>query len=285
MSAALTATGDFFPPLFHEMVEVGEQTGHQGEIFAQLAEHYENQLHLRRSFLASITWPMVQLTIALAVVGFLIWFSGFIGKASGTTLDFLGLGLIGARGLTIYLAVLTIAAALLFVLVRAAGRGLLWAGPLQRGILRLPILGPALRTLALARLAWSMHLTLNPGMELRRALRLSLSSARNARYAGKIKRVDAAIAAGESIYEAFRGAGCFPADFLDSLHVGEQSGRLVESMALLSRQYQDQARRALATLTKIAGFAVWAVVASLIISLIFRLFSFYLGILNGAGLR
>ena len=53
-------------------------------------------------------------------------------------------------------------------------------------------------------------------------------------------------------------------------------------MAHLSRQYQEQARAALATLTMLAGFAVWVVVAGLIIVLIFRLFLFYLGMITAA---
>jgi type II secretory pathway component PulF len=139
-----------------------------------------------------------------------------------------------------------------------------------------------LQTLALARLAWSMHLTMDAGMELRRGLRLSLRSTHSAWYTDQIERIDAGIAGGNSIYEVFCEAACFPPDFLDALQVGEHSGKLAESMALLSRQYQEQARAALATLTMLAGFAVWAAVALLIIALIFRLFMFYLGVINEA---
>ena len=74
-----------------------------------------------------------------------------------------------------------------------------------------------------------------------------------------------------------RAAGGFPADFLESVYVGEQSGNLVESMAHLANLYQDQARAALNVLATVAGFAVWAVVAAIIIFLIFRLATFYLG--------
>ena len=282
VTAAVAATGDFFPPLFREMVEVGEQSGHLGEVFARLAEHYQAQVQLRRNFLASITWPMFQLAVALTVVGFLIWVTGVIGRMTGTPLDILGFGLVGDRGLAIYLAIVLVAGAVLAVFIRAASRGLVWTRPIQRGVMRVPVLGPALQTLAVARLAWSMHVTMNAGMEVRRALRLSLRSTRNARYTDQIERIDAEIAAGNSIFEAFSRAGCFPVDFLDTLQVGEQSGQLVESMAWLSRQYQDHARTALATLTMVAGFAVWAVVAGLIIVLIFRLFMFYLGAINDA---
>ena len=51
---------------------------------------------------------------------------------------------------------------------------MMWVRPLQRAVMGVPVLGPALQTLALARIAWSMHLTMNAGMEVRKALRLSL---------------------------------------------------------------------------------------------------------------
>jgi type IV pilus assembly protein PilC len=227
-----------------------------GEVFAQLAEHYEGQVQRRRSFLAAIAWPALQLGAALTIIGFLVWIMGFIGQTTGTTIDPRGFGLIGNRGLAIYSAVLVVAGAVLFVCIRAASRGAVWTRPVQRGVLRLPVLGPALQTVALARLAWSMHLTMHAGMDVRRALRLSLRSTGNARYTDQIAGIDAEIAGGNSIYAAFCAAGCFPPDFLDALQVGEHSGKLVESTDHLSRQYQDQARAALATLTMLAGFAV-----------------------------
>jgi type II secretory pathway component PulF len=281
LSAALATTGDFFPPLFHELVEVGEQTGHQGEIFAKLAEHYENQMQLRRTFLATITWPLIELGIALAAVGLLIWIAGILGKTAGPQrLDFLGFGLVGDRGLTIYLAFLATVTVVLFVMIRAASRGLMWVRPIQRAVQCLPGLGTALQTMALARLAWSMQLTMHAGMEVRRALRLSLRSTRSVKFTDKIDAIDATIADGNSIFEAFDAAGGFPFEFLETVHVGEESGKLVDSMAHLSRQYREEAQRALTTLTRFSGIAVWGLVAILIIVLIFRLAFFYIGILK-----
>jgi type II secretory pathway component PulF len=136
--------------------------------------------------------------------------------------------------------------------------------------------------MALARLAWSMNVTMNAGMEIRRALKLSLRSTQNARYTDQIPVIDAEITAGNSIHDAFCRAGGYPVEFLDTLAVGEDSGKVVESMGLLARQYQDRARAALVILTTIAGWIVWAAVASLIIVLIFRIFSFYIGAINAA---
>jgi type IV pilus assembly protein PilC len=280
LSAALAATGDYFPPLLHEMVDVGEQSGHTAEIFAQLADHYQYQLEMRRMFLGAITWPMLELAAAVGIIGALIWGMGLISEITGQKFDMLGWGLVGNRGLAIYAAGVTAVAVAVALLIRAVRRGVFWTRPLQRGVLRLPVLGRALQTLALSHMAWSMYLTMNAGMELRRSLRLSLRSTRSARYIDQIPVIEDTIGEGDTIHEAFRRAGVFPYDFLDALDVGERSGKLVESMAMLSRQYQEQARAALVTLTKVAGYAVWMLVALAIIAVIFRLFIFYVNTIN-----
>jgi type II secretory pathway component PulF len=278
LAEALDQTGPYFPELLRALAAVGEETGHQAEVFAQLAQHYEAQVERRREFLAIITWPLIQLALALGIVGLLIWVMGMIQEMTGNRqLDPLGLGLVGNLGLAIYAGVLAAAAAAVFLAVQALRRGWLWAGPVRRLVLRLPILGSALHTLGLARLAWTMHLTMRAGMEVRRAMRLSFQTAGDARLDQAADAVDAQLARGNSIEDAFRTAGGFPHDFLDALAVAEQSGKLVESLGLLSRQYEERARAALATLTKLAGFAVWAAIAALIVVLIFRLFGFYIG--------
>jgi type II secretory pathway component PulF len=159
---------------------------------------------------------------------------------------------------------------------------LVWTQPIQRAVLRLPFLGSVVETVCLARLAWTLHLTFNAGMDVRRALRISLESARNARYTDQIPEMESSIRRGTSLFETFAAAGDYPPEFLDTLRVGEQTGKVVESMEHLSRQYRDRAAVALGTLTMLAGFAVWAMVAVVIIILIFRIFSFYLGTIQDA---
>lgn len=279
----LEHTGDYFPVLFREMVHVGEQTGKLAEVFRQLAEHYDHQLNLRRTFLASITWPMFQLAAAVSVIGLLIWVLGILPPgADGKPIDILGFGLVGTWGLVIYLLNVGAIALAVYLLVTAVRRGLAWTRPIQRLTLMVPWLGGCLDTLALSRLAWVMHVTLETGMDLRHSLALSLGSTHNARYIDYSEQVVAEVVRGQEIHEAFARTGVFPRDFLDTLEVGERSGRLPESMAILSRQYQEQARRALSTLTVLAGFAVWGLVALVIIAMIFRLAMFYIGVINDA---
>ncbi len=283
VTEGLEATGEYFPQMFREMVHVGEQTGKLAEVFRQLADHYDHQLALRRTFLAAIAWPMLQLIGAVVVIGIVILVLGVLPPGEGgKQIDTLGLGLIGVPGFVVYVLFLGTVVAVLYLIYLSMQRGMLWTRPLQRALLQTPVLGGSLQTLALARLAWSLNVTMETGMDLRHAMALSLGSTQNARYTDHMQRVISQVARGHEIHEALSQTGAFPREFLDTLEVGERSGRLPESMAILARQYQEQARRTLTTLTVLAGFAVWGLVAMIIIVMIFQAFSFYVNILNDA---
>lgn len=138
--------------------------------------------------------------------------------------------------------------------------------------MRLPLIGKALRTIAISRLAWSLGLALEAGMEIERAVRLAFAAAQNAVYLRQADEVMSQIASGSDLTAALGATGEFPADFLATVETGEHSGKLPESLLHLSEQYQDQARAALSTLTIVAGFAVWGLVAIMILVAIIQIF-------------
>ncbi|MHC4406078.1 MAG: type II secretion system F family protein [Planctomycetota bacterium] len=282
MRDALAYTDDYFPPLFRELADVGEQTGHLAESFAQLAEHYEFQIKLTRKFLVSITWPLIELAIAVVVIGLLIYVMGLIGQSRGVYFDVLGLGLDPGSSLLVYVAFVTAVALAVAFVIFAIRRGVVWTRPIQRLVIRLPMLGTALNSLALARLSWSLHVTLSTGMDIRRAVLLSVRSARNARYTDGLKSIGRAIAAGDSVYEAFHATGVYPVDFLDAIQVGEQAGNLDDATARLAEQYRDRAEAAMDRLGTFGFFLVFGVIACIIIYMIFRVASIYLGSINEA---
>ncbi len=276
VSEALEQTAGFFPGLFCELIRVGEQTGYQPEVFARLADHYTHRLEMRRRFVAAVAWPLFELAVALVVVGLLIMAPALIEKLTGHPgLDILGFGLVGVRGLTIYLGTLAALAAVVGLVAALGRRGWFWTRAVQRLVRCMPFVGTALRTLSISRLVWTMHVTLEAGMELRRALRLSLRSTQDTLLSDHIPKVDAIVAAGQTIHEAFCAAGGYPQDFLDTLAVGEQSGKLSEALGMLSTQYEELARCALGRLSSVASRLVWALIAAFIVVLIFRIFSFY----------
>lgn len=276
LQQALARTGEYFPPIFRELVAVGEETGQLPEVLRRLHEHYDHQLQLRRDFLRAISWPLLQLVAAVLIVGFLIWIMGVISSIlaprGGAGFDITGLGLMGTSGAIVYFTTVAVVIAVGWLLYELARRGAGQTILLHRLAISLPVVGPAVRTLALSRMAWAMHLTFDTGMPLNDAIPLVLGSTGNLVFARLSERVTRAVSQGKELSEALAATREFPRDFLDVLEVGEMSGRIPESMATVSEQYQDKAQRALATLTMIAGFVVWALIALLIGAMIIRLF-------------
>ncbi len=281
LAPAMASTGSVFPQLFLEMVHVGEQTGTLGRVFKRLEEHYQRQVRAQRAFLAGIAWPMIELAFAIVVIGVLIWVLGIVAKRNhGEPIDILGFGLIGNRGLFIYINFVIAVALCVAGLIAAMRRGVLWTRPLQRALLRLPGIGPCLEKLALARIAWALHLMLNVEIDLRRMLPLALRASGSDHYIQHTPQVTADVASGLPMHVALSRTHAFPARFLDALAVGEESGQAVESMGRLSDQYEQEAESAIKTLAVIAGFGVWILVAGVIVWLIFHLAGFYIGTIN-----
>jgi len=282
LAAALARTGKVFPPLFREMVDVGEQTGTLGRVFQRLEAHYRHMVEAQRIFLSAIAWPMLELAFAIFIIGVLIWILGVIGSRTGHTTDVLGFGLVGTRGLVIYLFFVSLAGLAVAAVVIAIQRGKLWTRPLQRLLIQLPALGPAIEKIALSRLTWALHLALNVEMDLRRVVPLVLRATGNDHYVRHSDQIVRDVAAGHPLHRAFSRSRAFPEGFIDALTVAEESGRIVESMDRLSKRFEDEAQAATKSIAVILGFAVTGLVMGIIVLLIFRLAGFYFGSINDA---
>ncbi|MEM9659338.1 MAG: type II secretion system F family protein, partial [Planctomycetota bacterium] len=137
-------------------------------------------------------------------------------------------------------------------------------------------------TLCLARFTWALQLVLDTPMDLRKALPLALDAAGNPYFSDHRYEVARSIEQGCTLHDALAKTGVLPAELLHSIAVGEEAGSLVETMRRESAEYQDRAATAISVLAQIVGYAVWLGVAALIIFLIFRLASFYIGVINDA---
>jgi len=71
---------------------------------------------------------------------------------------------------------------------------------------------------------------------------------------------------------------------LETIAVGEATGNTSEVLDRLAGQFDEESRAGFEAAAKGAGFLVWAAVAGLIVVIVFRIFSSYLGaIQNAAG--
>lgn len=281
LAEAVEANAGFFPPLFVQMVETGEAAGKLPMVFRRLAQHYEHRVRMQRIFIAGITWPAIQFFAAILIVGFLIWILGAIAETKGpAAYDILGLGLLGNTGLFIYTAFWMSMVAIATVLFFLLRNGMFHFRSLELATLRLPGVGHCMKTICLARLCWSLGLLLESGMDIRRAVPYAFDATGSYYFTEHQLQVSTSLQEGEELFVALLSTGIFPHDFLDVLQVGEQSGRLDESMLRLADNYEDRARSAIATLTMIAGFATWAIVAAMIVAIIVNMVAGYANFLQ-----
>jgi type IV pilus assembly protein PilC len=273
----------YFPTLAVEMINVGEKTGKLERVFRQLSEHYENLLQLRRTFIAGLTWPAIQLFGAIAIVGLLILILGLIGNMNGGHMvDVLGLGLMGVSGLMIYLSIVAVVLGALGLIVFAISRGWGWTGGLMYLLIRVPMLGKCLQYLALSRIAWALGMGIDAGMSAIESLELALRASQNIYYQSAWPAVSEFMEKRMPMADALRASGRFSEEFVLVLETGELTGRVPEALDHHAHELEDRAKALLRMLTVIAGTIISFAIMGLIAAVILRLGMFYVGMINKA---
>jgi type IV pilus assembly protein PilC len=233
--------------------------------------------------LVGIIWPAIELTGAFVVIGLFILLMGTIVpmQANGEPVfDVLGIG-VGVSGLINYVLIVGAIVGVIAFLIWGLFSGRFGPWPMQ-ALMRVPMLGKCLEMMALSRMAWALAMANNSGMDTRRSVKLALRSANNPFYNSCQKRIDELLSGGAEIHEALARSRAFPSEFVDVVSNGEVSGTLPESLLRLSQDYQSRARSTSGILTVVASFAVWGMVAIIIIAFIFRFAMFYLNAVNPA---
>jgi len=262
--------------MFVALVAVGEESGRLGETLLELADYYDRMAEIRRDFFKSLIWPIIELAAAVVIIGLMILICGWL------EVDPIGLGWTGFRGLTIYLVFLGIVAGTGYALYRFVKQSIERSRGVHYFLLRIPKLGTLLKTLALTRLTWGLHLTFRTGMDVKRALTLAFRAVGFAPISDNLPTMLQTIDDGGNLTDAFLAADNLDGDLISCVDSGEQAGTLPELMNKLSTQYFQQSLLNLKILSVAGGFAVYGCIAAVIIFVIFRLALFYIGILNNA---
>ena len=273
LTEAIREQGNYFPPNFHRLIEVGEESGRLETVLDRMAVYYKDVAELQDTFRGSIIWPMIQLGLALVVVSVLIYVPSVVAPGEPGAADMLGIGLMGASGLAIFWGWVLAAVAAgvtLWVLVRNGQLGFL--GDL---LVRVPVLGRALLTFDEATFVQSLALAVESGVPAANAIALSFKSSASRAFKAKADSAREAILQGREMHEVLRDTGLFSLDTIEAVHLGEESGRLAETLDKHFRVMRMKVKFAMSTITQIASSVVWIAVAALLVVMIFRLFNTY----------
>lgn len=281
LSKAMFNAQGYFPSLLIQMVHASELGGRTEATFLYMGDYFDDLAQTRSYFLQQITWPVIQLVLAIVIIGAVILIQGMLARSpAGPSYDASGLGLSGVNGFFIYVGVVGATA---FVLA-TIGYGI-WKNwfnchrLLMPIVQRIPTIGTALTTLGLSRLSMTLSMLLNAGVEARRSLKQAFLATGNYYFISGMDRALVAIDRGESFGDALDAAGVFPNDFLEAIRIGELSGTETESLDHLALQYRDAAKRALGVIATLASVGIWLLVMILIAFMIIRMAMQYVNLI------
>jgi type IV pilus assembly protein PilC len=276
---ALAPHRNRFPPLFVELVGVGERTGRLEDTFEELEAYYSTLLTVQRNFRSQMMYPVIQFVAAVFIITALIYILGLLGSKMDPT----GLGLTGAAGAMTFLGTAAAFVGVIVVVLKVASDNVRFRAQLEGALLWVPGWGPAFLAFAVMRFAVALRMCAEAGLRSEQTLHYCFRATANAAFqAGERRAVAVAKRGGELLDALDASRAPFPTEFRETLLVGEETGNTAEAMERLAVRMREDAERKLKTAAEFTGYAIYGLVAMMIIFFIFRIALSYIGMLNAA---
>jgi len=245
-----------FPELYGSMVRSGEAAGNLDQVLARLAEYLEAQLALRSKVTGALTYPIIMMVIGSLVMALLL-----IVVVPTIASVFEDLGKTLPWNTRLLIVVSTIAggywwlviptAILSWVVMRRWSRSKRGRSLIDRVKLRLWLLGPLIRFVAVARFARTLATMLLSGVPMLTALEISKRVLGNTLLEKVVEEARDAIREGESISAPLKRSGQFPSMMVHMVAVGERSGQLETMLENVAGAYEREVDGKVARLTTV----------------------------------
>ncbi|ACL64015.1 type II secretion system protein [Anaeromyxobacter dehalogenans 2CP-1] len=243
-----------FDELFVQLVRAGEIGGILDTILQRLGAYIEKNEKLSRRVKGAMVYPAIVLTVAVGVVAVLIafvvptfekMFKDFGGAMPAPTQFLIDI----SHGFRNYWFVYVGVPVALFVAFKTAtrkGRGQeIW----HDTVLKLPVFGPLVRKVAVARFTRTLGTMLSSGVPILDALEIVAKSAGNRTIERGILYVRAKISEGKNIAGPLAETKVFPAMVVQMIGVGEATGAMDAMLNKIADFYDDEVDVAVGALT------------------------------------
>jgi type IV pilus assembly protein PilC len=247
-----------FDPLYTNLVQAGEVGGILDTILNRLAVYIEKAMKLRRQLRGAMVYPTAVLVVFAGVLSVLLIF--VIPSFKTMFKDF------GAKdelpALTEF--VISVSEAfvgnfpIVFVLVVGSIVGGIWGYRRPAGkkfahklLLRIPIMGPVMRKIAVARFTRTLGTLLSSGVPILDALEIVAKTAGNVVVEEAIMYTRLRISEGKNMAGPLTETNVFPPMVVQMVGVGEQTGALDTMLNKIADFYEDEVDVAVAALTSL----------------------------------
>lgn len=233
------------------LIRTGEATGKLPEVLSELVESMKWSDEIAGQTKALLRYPLFAGTIVLGAVGFLMVYLvpqlvPFI-KNLGGVIPMQTIALLAfSKFLENYWYTLPLAATLIaaswITAVRVSPEAKLWVDGTK---LKLPLFGPILKKIIMARFARSFGLMYRSGVSVLDAMGYCESLSTNAAFRKAISSAAKNISQGQKVSDAFAATTLFPALVVRMIRVGETTGGLDKALDNVSYFYTREVNDAI----------------------------------------
>ncbi|NLV24405.1 MAG: type II secretion system F family protein [Deltaproteobacteria bacterium] len=243
-----------FDDLYVNLVAAGEVGGILDTILNRLAAYIEKALKLRKKVKSAMTYPATIVGIAILVIAVILvfvipafeqMFADFGGALPAPTQIVINL----SRFVKDYILVILGAVVAFVFLMKYLYRTKKGRQKFDAWSLRLPIFGPLVRKVAIAKFSRTLGTMLTSGVPILDALDIVAKTAGNKVVEKAVYNVRDSIREGKTIAEPMEKSGVFPPMVCQMVAVGEQSGSIDTMLNKIADFYDDEVDDAVANLT------------------------------------
>ncbi len=280
LSDALSEQGESFSPLYINVIKVGEETGTLEQALSQLSSHLDMQERIRGKVIQASAYPLLVALLGFLIVIFLL--ASVVPKVVSVfsetqvvlplpTRILVALSSFMSRWWLLFAIIVAIS---IVLLQRFFGteRGRVFKESLIR---KLPVLGRLYDLIINYRFSKMMETLLGSGVPLSTALDICARSIHHHETEEKLREANDEVREGGSLVDVFKDKGLFHG-FVQMIGVGERSGRLEESFAMISRVYErsieTMTESLLALIEPVLIIIMGAVVGFIVISILLPVF-------------
>ena len=250
LSSALAKFPDVFAPLYVNLINSGEMSGALDAVLERLADQEERDDALRSKVRAAFTYPAFVAVVGCGTVIFLMTFvmprlSQLLGgpgqRLPVPTRMLLALsGWMSTSWFWAGAAGWVLAAAVLWKLAGERGRL-----ARDRLLLRLPVLGPLVQEVEVARFARSFGLLLSQGVSVLKAVEVAAPVVNHRVIRAELSRLPEGLRQGSPLSACLKELSISTPFLINTVAVGEESGRVGEALAEVAGFYERDAERSM----------------------------------------
>ncbi len=256
-SEALKRHPRVFDDLFVNLVHAGETGGILDSIMQRLSVYLEKRQKLIRQVRGAMVYPSIVIVVAGGVMVVLLTFvipafEGMFkdfggGKENLPALTRMVIGV--SQGFVSALPLLVLAGIGAVFAVSYAYRQPRGKELAHKALLSMPIIGPVLRKIAVARFTRTLGTLLQSGVPILDALEICAKTSGNVIIEQGIMAVRQAISEGKNMAEPLAATGIFPDMVVQMIAVGEQTGALDQMLNKIADFYEEETDIAVAAMT------------------------------------